>query len=133
MKTVFSSQRRETLSFLITTVATVTSRVNQQYTYYSGAPRAARSARVGGAPYLRKCGNLPIRQNLVITRLYTEPATVRPHHRHTNVNRYNNPNSRFYLEGNHMAALTFRKKKQQQSRRYVYTTVDNRERARAIY
>ena len=44
MKTVFSSQRRETLSFLITTVATVTSRVNQQYTYYSGAPRAARGA-----------------------------------------------------------------------------------------
>ena len=66
MKTVFSSQRRETLSFLITTVATVTSRVNQQYTYYSGA-------------------------------------------------------------------LSFRKKKQQQSRRYVYTTVDNRERARASY
>ena len=25
-----------------------------------------------------------------------------------------------------MAALTFRKKKQQQSRRYVYTNVDNR-------
>ena len=46
MKTVFCSQRRETLSFLITTVATVTSRVNQQYTYYSGAPREAlRTAR----------------------------------------------------------------------------------------
>ena len=43
------------------------------------------------------------------------------------------------LEGNHMAAQTFRKKKQQQSRVffgvifYVYTNVDNRERARASY
>ena len=46
-------------------------------------------------------------------------------------------NSRFYLERNRMAALTFRKKKQQQSRVFfdvifaVYTHVDNRERARA--
>ena len=44
-----------------------------------------------------------------------------------------------YLQGNHMAAQTFRKKKQQQSRVffgiifYVYTNVDNRERARASY
>ena len=44
-----------------------------------------------------------------------------------------------YLEGNHMAARTFRKKKQLQSRVffgvvfYVYTNVDNRERARASY
>ena len=44
-----------------------------------------------------------------------------------------------YLEGNHMAAQTFRKKKQQQSRVffgvifYVYINVDNRERARASY
>ena len=46
---------------------------------------------------------------------------------------------RFYMEGNHMAAQTFRKKKQQQSRLcfgvifYVYTNVDNRERAGASY
>ena len=45
--------------------------------------------------------------------------------------------SRFYLERNRMAAQTFRKKKQQQSRVFfdvifdVYTHVDNRERARA--
>ena len=44
-----------------------------------------------------------------------------------------------YLEGNHMTAQTFRKKKQQQSRVFfsiifnVYTNVDNRERARASY
>ena len=44
MKMVFSPHRRETLSFLITTVATVTSPVNQQYTYKSGDPREARSA-----------------------------------------------------------------------------------------
>ena len=46
---------------------------------------------------------------------------------------------KFYLEGNHMAARTFRKKKQQQGRVFfgvifhVYTNVDNRERARASY
>ena len=34
--------------------------------YHSGAP-PAREARVDGAPYLRKCGNLPIRENLAIT------------------------------------------------------------------
>ena len=45
--------------------------------------------------------------------------------------------SRFHLVGNRMAARTFRKKKQQQSRVFfdvifdVYTHVDNRERARA--
>ena len=52
-----------------------------------------------------------------------------------------NPNATqgFILEGNHMAARTFRKKKQQQRRAffavifYVYTYVDNRERARASY
>ena len=38
-----------------------------------------------GAPQLRNCGNLPTRENLVITWRYTERATVRPHHRHTNV------------------------------------------------
>ena len=44
---------------------------------------------------------------------------------------------RFYLEGNRMAARTFRKNKQQQSRVFfdvifdVYTQVDNEERARA--
>ena len=44
-----------------------------------------------------------------------------------------------YLEGNHMAAETFRKKKQQKGRVffgvifYVYTNVDNGERARACY
>ena len=50
MKVVFSSHRRETLLFLITTVATVTSRVNQQYTYYSGALREARNAARGRSP-----------------------------------------------------------------------------------
>ena len=45
----------------------------------------------------------------------------------------------FYLEGNHMVARTFSKKKQQQSRVffgvsfYIYPNVDNRERARASY
>ena len=74
-----------------------------------------------------------------------EQATLRPHHGQTNVKQLNQQvwqpkrNSRFYLEGNHMAARTFRKKKQQQSRVffgiifYVYTNVDNRERARASY
>ena len=44
-----------------------------------------------------------------------------------------------YLEGNHMAALTFRKKKQQQSCVffgvifYVYTNVHNRERVSVSY
>ena len=44
-----------------------------------------------------------------------------------------------FMEGNHMATRTFTKKKQQQSRVffgaifYVYTNVDNRERARASY
>ena len=48
-------------------------------------------------------------------------------------------NSRLYLEGNHMAARKFRKKKQQKSRVffgvifYVYTKVDNSERARGSY
>ena len=43
------------------------------------------------------------------------------------------------LEGNHMAARTYRKKKQQQRRVffgvifYVYTNADNKERARASY
>ena len=42
-----------------------------------------------------------------------------------------------YLEGNHTAARTFRKKKQQQSRVFfdvifdIYNQVDNKERARA--
>ena len=89
------------------------------------------------APWLRKCGNLPIRGNLVNTWPYTERATVCLHHRHTNVKYLNQPvwqpkcNSSFYLEGNHMAARTFRKKTQQ-SRVffgvifYVYTNVDNK-------
>ena len=74
----------------------------------------------------------------------SERATVCPHHRHTNVKYLNQPvwqpkcNSSFYLEGDHMAARTFRKKKQQ-SRVffgvifYVYTNVDNKERTRASY
>ena len=57
--------------------------------------------RVGGAPKLRKCSNLPIRENSVITRPYTERAIaiVRLRQRHTNVkygnsiNRYGNPNA----------------------------------------
>jgi len=45
----------------------------------------------------------------------------------------------FYLEGNHMAARTFRKKNQRQSRVFfgiiccVYTNVDYRERVGASY
>ena len=54
MKMVFSSHRRETLSFLITTVATVTSRVNQQYSYYSGDPREARSVARGRSPIAKE-------------------------------------------------------------------------------
>ena len=68
---------------------------------------------------------------------------VLPHHRHTNkkelIQQVWQPkcNSRFHLVGNRMAARTFRKKKQQQSRVFfdvifdVYTHVDNRERERA--
>ena len=41
-------------------------------------------ARANVAPYLRKCGNLPIRESLVITSPYAR-LTVRSHHRHTNV------------------------------------------------
>ena len=37
------------------------------------------------APYLRKCGNPPIRKILVITCPYAHPPAVRLHHRHTNV------------------------------------------------
>ena len=43
------------------------------------------------APWLRKCGNLPIRGNLVNTWPYTERATVCLHHRHTNVKYLNQP------------------------------------------
>ena len=49
----------------------------------SGAPRAREHSPI---PHLRKCGNLPIREILVITSPYPrsvrQPA-VRPHHRHT--------------------------------------------------
>ena len=38
-----------------------------------------------GAPWVTKCGKLPIRENLVITWPYTDHPPVRPHHRHTNV------------------------------------------------
>ena len=38
-----------------------------------------------GAPWVRKCGKLPIQEKLVITWPYTARETVRPHHRHTNV------------------------------------------------
>ena len=50
------------------------------FTYYSGA--LAREAR-SGAPWVTKCGKLPIRENLTV---HPPPAlpTVRPHHRHTN-------------------------------------------------
>ena len=41
-------------------------------------------ARANVAQYLRKCGNLPIREILVITRPEAR-STVRSHHRHTNV------------------------------------------------
>ena len=43
-----------------------------------------KALRKGGAPLLRKCGNLPIRENLVIKRA-SERTTVRPHYKHTNV------------------------------------------------
>ena len=43
-------------------------------------------ARASIAPYLRKCGNLPIREILVISRDRTpDLPPVRPHDRHTNV------------------------------------------------
>ena len=99
-----------------------------------------------GAPQLRKCGNLRIRENLVTTRPYTERASDRPSAPQAYqckitqstgmATQMQIPN---YLEGNHMAAQTFRKKKEQQSRVFfsiifnVYTNVDNRERARASY
>ena len=102
--------------------------------------------RVGGAPQLRKCSNLPMRENLEITWPYTERANDRPSAPHAYQCKITQSTvwqpkskSRFYLEGNHMAARTFTKKKQQQSRVffgvifYVYTNVDNRERARASY
>ena len=46
---------------------------------HSGAPRER-----SGAPWIRKFGNLPIREILVITWPYAR-TTVRPHHRYTNV------------------------------------------------
>ena len=49
---------------------------------HSGA--LARLARGSGAPWLRKCSNLPIRENFAITWSYTDRPTVRLHHRHTN-------------------------------------------------
>ena len=45
----------------------------------SHVKRASRPLRV------RKWSNLPIRENLIITWPYTDRATIRPHHRHTNV------------------------------------------------
>ena len=43
-----------------------------------------RSAR-SGAPWVRKCGKLPIRENLAThDRTPTDRLTVRPHNRHTN-------------------------------------------------
>ena len=65
------------------------------------------------APWLRKCGNLPIRGNLVNTWPYTERATVCLHHRHTNVKYLNQPvwqpkcNSSFYLERKHNKVMYF--------------------------
>ena len=44
----------------------------------------AQSAR-RGAPWVKKSGELPIRENLVITLPYTDRPTVLPHHRNTNV------------------------------------------------
>ena len=44
----------------------------------------AQSAR-RGAPWVKKSGKLPIRENLVITLPYTDRPTVPPHHRNTNV------------------------------------------------
>ena len=44
--------------------------------------------RASTAPFLRKCGNLPIQEILVITSPYIHPSNqppVCPHHRHTNV------------------------------------------------
>ena len=39
-----------------------------------------RAKRACGAPWVRKRGKLPIRENLVITWPYTDRPTVRPHH-----------------------------------------------------
>ena len=47
----------------------------QHSNHYSGA--LAREAR-SGAPWVRKCGKLPIQENLVITWPYTERASDRP-------------------------------------------------------
>ena len=76
----------------------------------------------------KKCGKLPSRKfgNHQTVHRPSQPQALQP-----------KSNSRFYLERNRMAARTFRKKKQQQSRVffnvifYVYTHVDNREGARA--
>ena len=45
--------------------------------YYNGALERE-------APWVRKYGKLPIRENLVFTWPYIDRSTVRPHHRHTN-------------------------------------------------
>ena len=45
----------------------------------------SRAKCAGGATWVRKCSNLPIRENLVITWPYTDWPSVRPHHRHANV------------------------------------------------
>ena len=72
----------------------------------------SRAKRASGATWVRKGSNLPIRENLVITWPYTDRpparATVRPHHRHTNVNnsinRYGNPMQlEVILAGNRIA------------------------------
>ena len=114
------------VQFQLPAVSTLASRGEQWlqsyviYINYSGAlARAARS----GAPWVKKCGKLPIRENLVITWPSTDRPPARPSVRTTgipmtnnSINRYGNPNA---TERNRTAARTFRKKKQQQGRVFL--------------
>ena len=108
---------------------------------HSGAPRAPGRSPIDKetwkSSHPRKFGN-----HVTVHRASERPSvrTTGLPMENSSINRYGNPiNSRFYLEGNHMATRTFRKKRQAQSPFffcvifYVYTNVDNRERARAGY
>ena len=93
--------------------------------------------RATGAPWVKKCGKPPIRENLVITWPRTRTASQANQCKIIQSTWWQTKcNSRFYLERNRMAARNFSKKKQQirvffDVIFYVYTRVDNWERARA--
>ena len=80
---------------LYSQVEIVVSKIRQEKrhgTHFSYLPTHVRryvSHYYSGAPQLTKCGNLPIRDNLVILWPYTDRPTarptIRPHHRVTNV------------------------------------------------